>query len=380
MSSKGSAQLPHWIQRLVDVANVGKRTFIDAPVVKYSTYASITHWGWSEYVKRDGTHSTDRSNMHKLDSTKGDNIGDGYLSEMSCKKIRKAINFMIYSTRFRTLTNQEKNLSYDFKINLITLTLPSVQVHSDSFIKRECLEAFLSYCKRHYGMCCYVWKAESQDNENIHFHVTTNVYIPHDVIRQVWNRIVEKFGYIEPYCNEKKEQFKNGFVLDKNSRCLNKKTGKWAPTPLNQQMNRWKQGELSGWRNPNSTDVHAVQKVSKLASYLSGYIAKKDHLKKSAPKDLVKEYESRISKKQSLSDLKESYPEHFKRPIEGQIWNSSMNLKKASISIKVTEEIRVSLSRMASDIAKVSFRDSFVVCYSFLSGALTEATDDILEL
>jgi hypothetical protein len=375
--NRGNLNLPVWLQKVAQQAET-KISFLPASVnVKYEPYISFTHWGWSEYSKRVGGPPIDRSNCHQLKTIDGDNIGSGYLSAMSCKKLKKCINFLIYVSKFKILSPSEKQLSFGFTVNFITLTLPSAQQHSDQFIKRECLETFISYMKYHHSLWAYVWKAESQDNGNIHFHIVTNIFIDHKIIREAWNRIIEKFGYIEAYSSKMIAKFANGFIFDNTQKWINKKTGKEAIAPRSVQLQRMKQGSQSGWRNPNSTDVHAIKKVSNLGGYLATYMGKKDKLKKSCPSHLKQEFAIAEKDVTKMQLLHETNPEIFKRPITGQLWNSSKNLKISTISIKVTDDIRVSLSQMCTDIAKPVFSDRFVIVYRFLSGSVEKLTEDI---
>jgi hypothetical protein len=125
--------------------------------------------------------------------------------------------------------------TYKFKLNFITLTLPSAQEPgTDRELKRGPLKVWIQKMKRHFGMHDYVWKAEVQENGNLHFHITTNVYIPWQDIRDTWNECLEGTGMID--------RFEAKF----------------------------------GHRNPNSTDVHSVRKVKNLAAYMVKYMAKKN--------------------------------------------------------------------------------------------------------
>jgi hypothetical protein len=369
--------LPKWIQNIVDKSEPVDSYLPTSSDAEYLPYASFSHWGWCEYTKRVGGTPPDRSKCHKLDSKKGDNIGDGFLSKMSAKKLKKAINFLIYVSKFKILSPTEKQLSFGFTVNFITLTLPSLQQHSDQFIKQECLASFLDHMKLHFGMYAYVWKAETQDNGNIHFHITTNVYIDHNDIRQVWNRIIEKYGYIDAYMNAQKSKFADGFKINNSLTWLNKKTGIKELMPPKEQIRRHNIGLRSGWRNPNSTDVHAIKQVSNLAGYLATYMGKKDKIKKSASPELKKEFIIAEKDVTKMLALKAAHPEIFKRPLTGQLWNCSLNLKTASLNMRITDEVRASLSQMSTDIAKVVFRDSWVVVYRFISGVVEKIPSDI---
>src|SRR5688572_2169979 len=114
----------------------------------------------------------------------------------------------------------------------ITLTLPYKQIHCDKTIKRECLNDFLIKAKRLWQVHNLMWKAETQDNGNIHFHMLTDRYIPHEQLRYTWQNSMEKLGYISWYATE------------------------------NNNL------------NPNCTDIHAIKKIKNVAAYFSKYMTK----------------------------------------------------------------------------------------------------------
>src|SRR5262249_35417663 len=80
----------------------------------------------------------------------------------------------------------------------------------------------------------YIWKAEAQKNDNIHFHITTNTFIHWKSIRRKWNEIQGKHGY----------------------------------------MKKWTEGNVRN--DPNSTDVHAVIKTDQIAKYMVKYMVKNE--------------------------------------------------------------------------------------------------------
>lgn len=81
-----------------------------------------------------------------------------------------------------------------FKLAFLTLTLSDRQKHSDEYIKEHMLQPFLYWLTRYYK-ANYVWKAESQLNGNIHFHLTIDTFVPWKSIRAKWNSILSKHGY-----------------------------------------------------------------------------------------------------------------------------------------------------------------------------------------
>jgi len=81
-----------------------------------------------------------------------------------------------------------------FRLAFVTLTLSDQQTHSDDYIKEHMLQPFLYWLQRYYN-CSYVWKAETQINGNIHFHVTIDTFVPWKSIRAKWNKILSNHNY-----------------------------------------------------------------------------------------------------------------------------------------------------------------------------------------
>jgi len=204
------------------------------------------------------------------------------LSAHSIKRLRRSINWLIYITKQKTITgkqiitkSQDFTTEYEkgnkfsssvaYKLAMITLTLPSVQVHSDEQIKKDCLNQFLIEIKKQFSVKDYIWKAEKQENNNIHFHILINKYIHHAKIRSIWNRILEKLDYISTYQKNMQEYYKNGFQV---SSYKNDKRS------IEVQKIAYEKGKAENWQNPNSTDIHSLYKVRNAGAYITKYIAK----------------------------------------------------------------------------------------------------------
>jgi hypothetical protein len=361
-----SNSVPKWMQSMLDKSGK-KHSYIQAVQERqYIPMMSMNCNGWTEYTKVIRASNEEPVSRHLIRNDKGENKHDGFLSPNAAKKVRKIINFMVYLSHIMPRDAETLALPYVFKLNLITLTLPSKQMHSDQYLKRHALQVFLDYMKRNHELTIYFWKAEIQDNGNIHFHITGDKWIHWKIIQTVWNRCLDPLGYIDTFAAQQKELFKNGFRIDLRKVWKNKKTKQMEAVPTDLQMNRYLKGSQSGWRNPNSTDVHAVSKISNLAGYLAGYLSKKDLLKKSAPGGISACLESFANDYEVLQELKEHYPQHFKRPIHGRIWSSSKNLTIASLKCRITDEIRSDLLSMSSTIARKVYSDAFCICYAFV--------------
>jgi hypothetical protein len=149
------------------------------------------------------------------------------------RRLQKAVNYLMITSPRQTTYCKEMKRHINFKLNFITLTLSQKQFHTDEYIKSNMLDRFLKWIV-YKGATGYVWKAETQKNGNIHFHITANKYIHWRDIRSYWNGLQERHGYTANYFN------------------------------------------AHGSTDANSTDVHAIKNEQKALKYISKYIIKSD--------------------------------------------------------------------------------------------------------
>ena len=161
------------------------------------------------------------------------------LSANATKKLQKSIRYLLYTASPKRAYNNKLNKEFWFKVNFVTLTLSSTQIHSDQIIKSQLLNQFLIEAKKKWNLNEYVWKAELQENGNVHFHILSDTFIPYNELRNCWNRIQNKLGYVDRFTQSK------------------------------------------GKKNPNSTDIHSLKKINNVAQYVSKYMSKNDKKRKS---------------------------------------------------------------------------------------------------
>ena len=93
-------------------------------------------------------------------------------------------------------SNLSKYQQKQFKqIVLLTLTLSSKQTHTDKWIKRNLLSPFIQELQKSLPDFNYIWKAEKQQNGNLHFHLLIDAYIDKALVQIMWNRQQQKKGY-----------------------------------------------------------------------------------------------------------------------------------------------------------------------------------------
>lgn len=219
------------------------------------------------------------------------------ISRQSRKKIMESINAMYVLSPRRDIPMKSGKVLGNFQLAFITLTLPSAQIHDDKTIKKEVLNQFLIEIRKHYNVENYLWKAEIQRNENIHFHLVTDQYIDYKALRRRWNRCCEKLGYVSRY----RAKFAN-MTLSKYHALRSKS----SEADFKSSAAAYAAGQMCNWSNPNSVDVRSVQSKRDLASYLAKYMAKSSDGSDDDGTDLERglEFGRSWSRSQSLSRLK----------------------------------------------------------------------------
>lgn len=123
-------------------------------------------------------------------------------SNQSQNRMKNALNWLfmfaerknIYSKTAYVDSHGKLRHNFSFRLAFITLTLSKEQKHDDNYIKEHMLQPFLYWLTRAHK-CNYVWKAETQLNGNIHFHITIDTFIPWRSVRAKWNSILATHGY-----------------------------------------------------------------------------------------------------------------------------------------------------------------------------------------
>lgn len=190
------------------------------------------------------------------------------LSPKAKRKLINAVNWLIASAKTKRVFSKTTGKSYSFKLNFITLTLPTTDHEiTDHFFKAKLLHNFLATANYKFGLSNYVWKVEAQANGNIHAHITTDVFMQWQDVRDTWNNILRKHGLLKSYQEKHSKMSKIHYVTEyaKGNLDLFKKLEL-----------AYEKGVSENWDNPNTTDVHAVHKVNDLGSYLAKYFSKEE--------------------------------------------------------------------------------------------------------
>lgn len=123
----------------------------------------------------------------------------GYLSDQGRRRIKKILDIWMQGIVHHN-NEVKRNQTGDYhKMIMLTTTLSASQRHTDQDIKKYILKPFLRLLREKYGCKNYLWKAEKQQNNNIHFHIALDTYVDKDLIRKLWNNCQNKLNYIDRY-------------------------------------------------------------------------------------------------------------------------------------------------------------------------------------
>jgi len=189
------------------------------------------------------------------------------VSKQAFRKVSRALDYLIFLSSDKKLPPTANGKSLNFKISFLTLTLSSNQKHTDNEIKSKLLNQFFIEAKKKWNVKNYIWRAEKQANNNIHFHIICDKFIPWSELRDTWNRIQNKLGYVNQYRKEMLAFHKGGFKVRHDL------IKKWD---YKSQIKAYKTGCANDWHNPNSTDVHSIKLITNVKAYLMKYISKDD--------------------------------------------------------------------------------------------------------
>lgn len=155
----------------------------------------------------------------------------------SRKRLKNALVNWIDTVNICKQLMNDKTMLPMQKHTFITLTLSSTQLHCDKILKRELMNKFLIYGKRYFNINNYIWKAEVQSNGNLHYHILSQNYIDHSQLRTVWNNVQNSLGYVDRFTEKNRKE------------------------------------------NPNSTDIHALQKIRNVEAYIGKYMSKNESVR-----------------------------------------------------------------------------------------------------
>lgn len=181
------------------------------------------------------------------------------------RKLTREIEYGLYISKPKKFYSRYSGKVFTSRLVAFDLTLPSPQVHPDQVITERLLGNFLRELRRKWKAPWYIWVAEKAGNDRIHYHFIVGIFIPHNELQNVWNRICNNLGYVDEYRKLKENQYKYGFYPDPNPR---------DRASVAVQLKRYRQSLKVKWANPPSVHIDAVHHVGNIRSYFIGYMTK----------------------------------------------------------------------------------------------------------
>jgi hypothetical protein len=266
-----------------------------------------------------------------------DNKHHGKVSIIAAHKISRALDYLMYLSKYKKIPKGYTGEGKYFKINFVTLTLCSGQVHSDREIMKNIVAPMLNYLRKHYGLTNYIWRAEKQKNGNLHFHLITDIWIPHYDLRTSWNRYLQNLGYISRYREAQIIWHRNGFKIREELLPY------W---PASAQYHAYSEGLNNDWNNPNTTDIHSTKRIKYLKKYLCKYLTKNEN------RPFTEQEVSTCSVREILT-------------IDNRLWACSQNISKGKgAKLAYTDSIAQELASLSAiSEVKTVISDHYNVWY-----------------
>lgn len=199
---------------------------------------------------------------------------NGFISAGTKRRVSKYLETWVESVntcKNGLLKKYREVLPY---FTFVTLTLASTQKHDDKFIKKNILSRWIEKEQKRGTFKFYFWRAESQKNGNIHFHLLVDKFIPYEALRSSWNQSQGLYGYIEGYRDRNLSKYKDGFFIDYSQKRWDKKRETHVMVSPDEQRKSYEFGCATNWSEPNSTDIRKISNVKDLSAYLLKYFTK----------------------------------------------------------------------------------------------------------
>lgn len=220
---------------------------------------------------------------------------NGYMSPATRRVFVRAIRCWlscIHVYRSTVMAKWDRGRPYP---TMVTLTLPIPQHHSDRDIYRSCLMPWLQRMRRSYGIVHYVWRAEAQENGNLHYHVLLDRYVDKRILQLTWCMDLDALDYRADYAAE---------------------TG--SLTPPCTHVTRIK----SSVKDPVTGESHAIDP----ANYLAEYVSDLPQPVREGGKDLL-DANGRKVLQGSYTNADGVKVTYITRPIAGRVWGMSDDLR-----------------------------------------------------
>jgi hypothetical protein len=238
-------------------------SWLIAPVQSMKPNKIVLYNDVSLWDKENNCIVKRNSNRNKVEKS----FHNFQLSSAAKNRLKEKISWLYALSKSRYKKSLSGREVFNFKMAFITLTLPSSQIHSTSEITSSCFNQWLTEIRAKYNMQNFVWRLEFQKNGNVHYHIATDCYIEYHIAQKIWNRIVNKLGYVERFTEKFMQMsFSEYCNLDHNNNI-----------DKNELSRRFAKGRANGWKIPKSVDIKSCTSGKAIAYYISKYFSKKEN-------------------------------------------------------------------------------------------------------
>ncbi len=227
--------------------------------------ATVTQNSVKIAVRRQSKKVSEKSLKNLKDNT------TKTFSQQAIRRLKKCISNLVDAETIGRFGENYKKYKKQINLNFVTLTLPSLQSHCDKTLKKM-INYYITELKHRIGDFLYVWKAERQKNNNIHFHILINKYVNHKTIREVWNNILDRYGYIEKYREKLSKMSLNEYIEYRKNNAKIKHTSEH----IKKYKKAYLEAKKNNFSNPNTTDIHRLYSIKCATAYISKYMSKSE--------------------------------------------------------------------------------------------------------
>ncbi len=112
---------------------------------------------------------------------------NGFLSKGTRRKIMTMLNCWAECVYCYNQFEKDYEKKRDARLRFLTVTLPERQSITDNEVKRRILMPFIQELKSLFHVEHYFWRAEAQQNGNIHFHIIVDKFLDKHKVAYVWD-------------------------------------------------------------------------------------------------------------------------------------------------------------------------------------------------
>lgn len=126
----------------------------------------------------------------------------GTMSKETRNKLKTKLDTWVTLVQVFNMQKIRKYRRKETYITFLTLTLPQAQTTPDKEITNNCLSRFIEKLKYKYEIINYFWRAERQENGNIHYHLLLDRYIEKTELQISWNKTLKKNNLMNEYAKK----------------------------------------------------------------------------------------------------------------------------------------------------------------------------------